>query len=75
MVYGVGVVFGVSVDPDHAVRPLPRLLSGKIDEDELVMIKESEEPEASRAEHELHEQARRARHRDRRRRSTDGRPP
>jgi TRAP-type C4-dicarboxylate transport system permease small subunit len=52
-VYGVGVVFGVSVIP-IILYDIYRLLSGKMSEEELVMIKESEEQEAfEELQHEL----------------------
>jgi len=52
-VYGVGVVFGVSVIP-IILWDIYRLVSGKIGEEELVMIKESEEQEAlEELQHEL----------------------
>ncbi len=54
-VYGVGVVFGVSVIP-IILWDIYRLASGRIGEEELVMIKESEEQEAlEELQHELNE--------------------
>jgi len=52
-VYGVGVVFSVSVIPIIA-NDLYRLVSGKISDEELVMIKENEEMgELEELQHEL----------------------
>ena len=55
LVYGVGVVFGVSVIP-ILLWDLYRVLSGKLRDDELVMITESEElAELEELDHELHQ--------------------
>jgi TRAP-type C4-dicarboxylate transport system permease small subunit len=57
LVYGVGVVFGVSVIP-ILLWDLYRVLSGKLRDEELVMITESEElAELEELDHELHEKA------------------
>ena len=57
LVYGVGVVFGVSVIP-ILLWDLWRVLSGQLRDDELVMITESEElAELEELEHELHPDA------------------
>ena len=57
LVYGVGVVFGVSVIP-ILLWDLYRVLSGKLRDDELVMITESEElAELEELDHELHAHA------------------
>jgi len=56
-VYGVGVVFGVSVIP-ILLWDLYRVLSGRIRDEELVMITESEElAELEELDHELHKPA------------------
>jgi hypothetical protein len=52
-VYGVGVVFSVSVIPIIAY-DLWKLLSGRVSDEELVMIKENEEmSELEELQHEL----------------------
>lgn len=57
LVYGVGIVFGVSVIP-ILLWDLYRVLAGKLRDDELVMITESEElAELEELDHELHEHA------------------
>jgi TRAP-type transport system small permease protein len=57
LVYGVGVVFGVSVIP-ILLWDLYRVLAGKLRDDELVMVTESEElAEFEELDHELHDKA------------------
>lgn len=57
LVYVVGVLFGVSVIP-ILLWDLYRVVSGKLRDDELVMITESEElAELEELDHELHEHA------------------
>jgi len=57
LVYGVGVVFGVSVIP-ILLWDLYRVLAGKLRDDELVMVTESEEiAELEELDHELHDKA------------------